>query len=249
LIASLATSLSVETKQNLLTNIALIERALAIDPDYIVALVRKAQFYAELVGDGFSSDRDADLATALKAADRALQLAPNDVSALTRKAFVLRQQGNFDGAAALVRKALEYDPLDGWRHRELGVIQMAQGRYKEALESFIAAKQLVAETSPYIDQSLALGLLVNDRFPEAIAQAQVAMGEWPPDGGRNAEFPWLVLIAAQSQDGQTAEARANLEKFLAAQRTYRTMAEVQKTPILSAPKLLEGLRRAGMPAE
>jgi class 3 adenylate cyclase/TolB-like protein/Flp pilus assembly protein TadD len=249
LIASMTTSLSADTKENLQARIALIERALAIDPDYVLALVKKAQYYAGLVGTGSSSDRDADLATAIKAADRALQLAPNDVGALARKASVLRQQGDFDGAAALVRKVLELNPLDGWRHRELGAIQMAQGRYKEALESFIAAKRLVAETSPYIDQSLALGLLANDRFPEAIAQAQLAMAEWPTESGRDAEIAWLVLIAAQSLDGQTAVARANLEKFLATQRTYRTMAEVRKSPLLSDPKLLEGLRRAGMPAE
>jgi hypothetical protein len=127
---------------------------------------------------------------------------------------------------------------------------MAQEHYKEALESFISAKQLVVETSPYIDQSLALGLLVNDRFPEAIAQAQLAMAEWPTESGRDAEFPWLVLIAAQSQDGQTAEARANLQKFLATPRTYRSIAEVRKLPQLAGnSKLLDGLRRAGMPEE
>ena len=31
----------------------------------------------------------------------------------------------------------------------------------------MTAKQLIAETSPFVDQSLACGLLANDRFPEA----------------------------------------------------------------------------------
>jgi adenylate cyclase len=244
------TSLSAESKQNYLTRIALLERALAIDPDYFQALLRKAQLYAALVDSGFSSDRDADLETANKAADRALQLAPNDVEALRRKAYVLHEQGNLDGAVALIRKVMELDPRDGWLHDELGRIQMAQGRYKEALDSFVTAKKLSAETSLFFDQHLAYALLANDRYPEAIAQAQLAMGEWPPDGGRDAEVPWLVLIAAEKENGQTEEARADLQKFLATPRSYRSIAEVQKAPQLAGnSKLLEGLRHAGMPEE
>jgi hypothetical protein len=43
----------------------LIERALAIDPDYVDALVEKANMYAALVDQGYSSDPSADLSTAL----------------------------------------------------------------------------------------------------------------------------------------------------------------------------------------
>jgi class 3 adenylate cyclase/TolB-like protein len=249
-LAARATSLSSQTKQSYMARIALIERALAADPDYVLALERKALLYAALVDRGFSSDRNADLATAIRAADRALQLAPNDVVALMRKEFVLRVQGNVDGAAALARKAVELDPLQGGYHRELGVLQMEQGRYKEALESFMTAKQLIAETSPLVDQNLAYALLANDRFPEAIAQAQLAIAEWTSEGGPDAEVPWLVLIAAESQNGQDVGARADLQKFLATPRTYRGIAEVQKNPQLAANgKLLDGLRRAGMPEE
>ena len=76
------------------------------------------------------------------------------------------------------------------------------------------------------------------------------MAEFSPDAGRIAEAPWLTLIAAESANGQDAEARADLQKFLATPRTWRTMAAIQKVPTFAAnPKLLEGLRRAGMPAE
>ena len=60
----------------------------------------------------------------------------------------------------------------------------------------------------------------------------------------------MALIAAESANGQDAEARADLQKFLATPRTWRTMAEIQKFDYLAAnPKLLDGLRRAGMPEE
>jgi class 3 adenylate cyclase/TolB-like protein/Tfp pilus assembly protein PilF len=257
LLASLASSLSARTKQNILAQIALVEQALAIDPDYVEALVSKALYFALLAGDGFSSDPDADFTTAIKAADRALQLAPDNVEALSQKAFVLRSQGNVDAAEALVRKILELDPLDGWRYRELGSIQLAQGRYREALESLMSAKRLVAGTNPapalsgsaaYLDQDLANALLTNNRFPEAVAQAQLAIVEWTSEGGRDAEVPWLVLIAAESENGQTEKAPADLRKFLATPGTYRSITEVQKRPQFAGnSNLLEGLRRAGMP--
>ena len=47
-----------------------------------------------------------------------------------------------------------------------------------------------------------------------------------------------------------AEAHADLRKFLATPRTYRSIAEVQKRPYLAGnSKLLEGLRQAGMSEE
>jgi hypothetical protein len=101
-----------------------------------------------------------------------------------------------------------------------------------------------------IDSNLATGLLANDRLPEAIEQARRAIAEFPSDRERIAEEPWLVLIAAESANGQDAQAHTDLQKFLSTPRNWRTMAEIQKYPYFAAnPKLIDGLRRAGMPAE
>jgi class 3 adenylate cyclase/TolB-like protein len=258
LLASEATPLFASSKQNHLAKIALLERALAIDPDYEIALKDKAKWYAYLVADGFSSDPSADLATALKAADRALQLSPTDVTALGRKARVLHWQGDLEGSAALLRKVIAMDPLGFFWYRELGQVQIAQGHYKEALENFMTAKRLVPEawqfsnqTDPTIDQNFAYGLLANDRFAEAIAAARLAIGQWAPqDAGRSAEIPWLTLIAAESEDGQDAQARADLQRFLATPRTFRSIADIQRADVgylVTVRQLLDGLRRAGMP--
>ena len=248
-----ANSVGQGSEAGLLARIALNERAMTLDPNYVWALRDAARNLALLVLGGFSSNRDADLARATNLANRALQLAPNDVQVLRNKAAVLRAQGDLDGAGALLRKVIELAPQWGWARRDFGQILLSQGHYKEALEIFVSAKPLIVLTGTDslapIDWNLAMGLLVNDRFPEAIAQARLAIGEFPPESGRIAEAPWLVLIAAESANGQDAEARADLQKFLATPRTWRTMAEIQKFDYLAAPKLLDGLRRAGMPAE
>jgi adenylate cyclase len=262
ILASLSNSLKVQSRQNNLTRIALIERALAIDPDYVSALKQKAHLYADRAVNFASSDPNADLSTALKAADRALQLSPDDVEALGWKGNVLHWQGDLEGAAALIRKAIALAPLaqGGWWYRDLGQIQLQQGHHKEALESFMTLKRLVSETGssgsqshPFIDGSVAMGLLANDRFPEAIASAQLAIAQWASqDPGAPAELPWLYLIAAESQDGQDTQARADLQKFLSTPRTVRTIADLRRQKfgyLATIRQLADGLRRAGMPAE
>jgi DNA-binding winged helix-turn-helix (wHTH) protein/TolB-like protein/Tfp pilus assembly protein PilF len=251
--AASGTSLTSQTKENDLAAIALMDRALALDPNYLWALRMDARMHANLVNAGFSSDRDADVEDAMKLLDRALQLAPNDVEVLAQKsAILLRTGGNMDEAEALVRNVIELRPLWGYRYNDLGTILMIKGHHKEALENYMRAKQLAVDDDSVnmIDSNLAFALLANDRFPEAIAQAHLAIPEFSPAEGMFAEFPWLALIAAESANGQDAEAHADLQTFLATARTWRTMAAIQKRPPWAAnPKLLDGLRRAGMPEQ
>ena len=253
MIAALGTSLASNTKENHLAAIALMDRALALDPNYLWALQMDARTRANLVVEGFSSDRDADVAYAMKLLDRALQLAPNDVDTLAQKsAILLRTQGNMDEAEALVRKVIELRPLWGFRYNDLGSILMIKGHHKEALENYMKAKQLatVDDSVNRIDSNLAFALLANDRFPEAIAQAHLAIPEFSAVQDMVTEFPWLALIATESANGQDAEAHADLQTFLATARTWRTMAAIQKRPSFAAnPKLLDGLRRAGVPEQ
>jgi DNA-binding winged helix-turn-helix (wHTH) protein/TolB-like protein len=251
--AALGTSLSSDTKENYLARIALMDRALALDPNYLWALQMDARMHANLVYVGYSSHRDEDVAYAMKLLDRALQLAPNDVGSLAQKsAVLLRTRGNVDEAEALVRKVIELRPMWAFRYNDLGTILMIKGHHKEALEDFMKAKQLAGDDDAInvIDSNVACALLANDRFPEAIAQAHLAISEFSAAQGMAAEFPWLALIAAESANGQDAQAHADLQMFLATARTWHTMAAIEQRPSLVAnPKLLEGLRRAGMPEE
>jgi adenylate cyclase len=107
-------SLGQGSKADLLARIALNERALALDPNYVWALRDAAINLGFLVLSGFSSDRDADLARATNLAERALQLKPNDVEVLRTKAVVLRARGDLGEAAVLLRRVIELAPQWGW---------------------------------------------------------------------------------------------------------------------------------------
>jgi tetratricopeptide (TPR) repeat protein len=245
LLVALSTALSAPTKANDLAKIALLERALALNPDGFLALERRARLHAELVMLGYSSDPAADLAIAEKAADRLLAINPNSLVALRAKATVLRTEGNWSDAEAVLRRVIGMQPTEANRRHELGQILMAEGRHREALESFEAAKQFAGGTDPVYayDGDIAMAELALGRPDDAIVAARLSISEAPPDSGRLGEVAWLALIAAEGDGG-----RADLQKFLIAPRSWRSMAAVGNWGAHAAnPKLLEGLRQSGMP--
>jgi adenylate cyclase len=253
MIAASATPLQQITKQAYAARLALIQRALALDPNFMWALRADGRVRADRVFNGFSPDATADLTQALRSVDQALLLAPNDYGTLREKSRVLRAQGDLDGAAAVIRRLIELKPAVSYRYNDLGWILMAQGHPKEALDNFMTAKRLATDTE-FIQQPLgahlAAALVANDRFAEAIPQAHLSIARFTSENGRDAEIPWLALIAAESLSGQDAQARADLGRFLATPRTWHSMAEIQKYPFFAAnTQLLAGLRHAGMPAE
>jgi len=252
LLASLATPLQAPTKANFLARNALIDRALALDPDSIPVLERQARNRALAMLYGYSSDPSADLAIAAKAADRMLALDPNALLTLRAQSFVLRAQGKWDEAAAVLHRVIEMQPREGNRRTELGIVLLVQGHPREALESFRIARHLAGGSDPVylIDAYIALASFANGALAEAIAQARLAIAEFPPDSGRAGEFPWLALIAAESARGEDAEARGSVRAFLDTPRTLRTVAAVRNVPWLAANlMLLDGLRSAGMPEQ
>lgn len=246
-----STPLSQVSNANITRQLDLIERALALDPDYVPALRERARKLAQMVTLGFSSDRDRDLAIAEASVERALVLRPDDFWTLREKAVVLFAQRNYNESAALLRRLIQRKP-QAHRYVLLAYILTIQGHYQEALENFTTARRLAAgnETINSLDAGVAIGLLVNDRYAEAIEQARLALSEFPPDSGRDGEHPWLVLVAAETATGQEAQARADLKRFLATPRNLRSMTELQKIPLYgSNAKLLDLLRLAGMPVE
>jgi hypothetical protein len=127
---------------------------------------------------------------------------------------------------------------------------MALGRHQEALVSFQTARRLAGGNDfVYIyDANIALVNVALGQLTEALATARLTIGEMPPNIGRIGEYPWLALIAATSLNGNEEAARADLQRFLATPRISHNMAEILKWSAFAAnPKLLDGLRRAGMP--
>jgi DNA-binding winged helix-turn-helix (wHTH) protein/tetratricopeptide (TPR) repeat protein len=252
LLMALATPLQTPTKAHYLERMILVDRALSLDPNYLLGLERRARLHAEFVLWGYSSDPAGDLAIATKAADHALTIDPNRLNSLRVKATVLRAKGDWTAAEALLRRVLTMQPTEAKRHDELGQCLMAEGRHQEALVSFQTAKRFAggADTVYSYDANIAMANLALGQLAEAIAAARLAIAEMPPDTGRVGEFPWLALIAATSASADEERAHTDLQQYLAAPRSWHSVTEVQRWLAFSVnPKLIDGLRLAGMPAE
>jgi len=252
MIASRASSLIPVSKEHYLTKMSLVDRALALDPNYVWALRSSARLNADFVMTGYSTDPQADLARALIRVDRALELSPNDVMALREKSRVLRAQGDLEGAEAVIHKLLEINPLSAYRYFDLGIIRLIRGHPDEMLTNMLKAKQLAtsADDRESIDSLLAVALLANGRFAEAIPQARLAAAEFSRESGLVGERPSVTLIAAEYLSGDEQQARADLQHFLATPRTMSNLAAVQADPTLAhTPKLVDALHHAGMPEQ
>jgi len=250
--ALLSTRLTARTKQHYLEKMSLVERALALDPNDLEGLERKARLHAEFVMMGYSSDAAADLAIADEAADRAFTINPNGLLTLRARTNTLRARGDWPAAEAVVRRAVELQPTEAGRHYELGYILMAEGRHQEALQSLQRAREFAGGADPIeiFEANIAMADVALGRFAEAIALAQGLFPAVPPNTGRFAEIPWLALIAAEGDSGQEAEGHADLQKFLATPRFWHNMSQVQKWPAFAANQnLLTGLHKAGMPPD
>jgi tetratricopeptide (TPR) repeat protein len=251
ILIALSTPLWSPTKANYLEKLSLVDRALALDPNYLRGWERRARLLVEFVQLGYSADPVTDLGRATEAAGRALALDSHAQLSLRVQAAVLRACGRWTEAEAVQRRVLTLKPTESFRHYELGLILMAQGRHQEALASLQTARQSAGGNNPiyWYDGEIAMAHLALGRFAEAMAVARLAIGEMPPDVGRSEELPWLALIAATTLSGNEEAARIDLQTFLATPRSWHSMTEVQKWSALGAnPNLLEGLRRAGMPA-
>jgi DNA-binding winged helix-turn-helix (wHTH) protein len=94
LLMALATQLQTPTKAHYSDRMILVDRALSLDPNYLLGLERRARLHAEFVLWGYSSDAAADLAISTEAADHALAIDPNHLNSLRAKATVLRAKGD-----------------------------------------------------------------------------------------------------------------------------------------------------------
>jgi TolB-like protein/Flp pilus assembly protein TadD len=178
--ATNTSSLRAETKDNYLKKMALVEQALALDPNYVWALHMSARLATDYALGGFSTDSKSDLALALNRVDRALQLAPNDFDTLKDKSHILRAQGDLDGATVVIKRLLELNPVSGFRYFDLGLIRLMQGHPEELLTDMQTARRLASRGDPSdaqaMDAWLAMALFANGRFDEAISQARIGCG-------------------------------------------------------------------------
>ncbi len=121
--------------------IELFQRALAIDPEHVPALV--GWFEAGGLRHGLAGGSTKEqMQGAFGALERAVSLAPNNPDVLRAKAQEQRRLGRNDEAIATFKRGLELNPNDSDALGKLGDLYLHLGRYDEGLQALRLAERI-----------------------------------------------------------------------------------------------------------
>ena len=115
--------------------LALLDKALALDPNSINTLLTYARVMLADITDGWSprDERQLRIKQAETAIERAIALDPNQARAYHLRGFLWRARGDPDRAIAEFQRTLVLDPNDAWAHADMGRSKIDIGRADEAL--------------------------------------------------------------------------------------------------------------------
>jgi adenylate cyclase len=244
------------SQQSMIQARTLFNDALAIEPNNADALAGLATTLVfEFVNGYYDSGGEERLRKAADLLERALTLAPHHLTGLKASAALARAQGRFEDAIAVANGVLSENPGEPWAYKELGLADMYLGRLDEALDWFAKAERIGPRDPArwtWLDgRGQALILLGRDE--EAVRSLILASEANPRSAGTQA-----LLAAAYALAGRAEPAQAALSAYLAKHPDARASTFRQHAPVPLAKTareyqakrehLLEGLRKAGMPA-
>ena len=225
------------------------ERALALDPRNIDALVGMAMVDAISVAVQNTDDR-VTLAVAEATLTKALSVAPNHASAHHWLGFIQIQTNRAAHGIAECERALALDPNLATAHGTIGLAKYFLGRGEET-ESHVqeALRLSPRDTQAYIWMIFAgYAKLQLDADEEAVARFRCSV-----ELNRNHPRTHFWLAAALAHLGRLDEARSALDAGLALDPTF-TIARFSTgapsdnpTYRATARRIRDGLRRVGMP--
>ncbi len=230
---------------------ALLEQALAADPDSAIALTFWAFTHTQEVMRRWSRDPKPQIAAASGALDRAFALRPDYWPVHFHRSFVFYLQGRIDEAARACETVLTLWPNEPHALQRLAFYRLQQGRPGEVG----ALVQLALLLNPLELSQVATGhfymgmaafhLRRDDEAYDEMRQAAAANPRLP--------FPRQWMAAIDALHGRTADARANLADFeanLPGESVARLRAsETSRNAVFwdQRERFYAGLLQAGLP--
>jgi len=134
---------------------------------------------------------------------RALQLAPED-SQLILAATLMKNLGQLEEAAALIRQALALDPLNVEAHMESGLQHMNAGRPADAENAFRKALEVSPHPRARIRYELGCACMLQGRLDDALQEFRQEAHE---------TFRLLGIALAQHMRGRAVESAAAMREL------------------------------------
>jgi TolB-like protein/class 3 adenylate cyclase/Tfp pilus assembly protein PilF len=235
---------------------ALCERALAIDPNNVRALMVLGLKPFMLAQSGVSGDPKGDLQRADELESKALALDPDWTWNHDNKGTILRFQARYQEAVAEHERALALDPSNVNAAAQLGFDYQMLGRFDKGLEYFDKAIR-ASPHDPLLAHLYGGKAFANfglKRYDQAIELARQAIAINP----NYVQYIHATLVAALALTGHDAEAREALQRYLAlpstgplktiaAWKAYYSAQGGDPPRVEANEQMYDGLRKAGMP--
>lgn len=226
--------------------IALLKRALELDPHYGLAAALCAWAHAQQIVYNWTGDHHAERHAGLALIETAARHVDEDATALTALGTaIMLLEGNARRALAFIDRALKIDTNHAWAWMRRGFGLVYTGRPDEALESFARAERL-SPLDPFtfnIHIGQGLAHFAAGRYHEAIGFPLMVLDERP-----GLTWPYRDVAAFRAQAGDIAGAREALAQFvyLRPPMTLKSVADglrFMEGDLLT--RYIEGLRLAG----
>jgi adenylate cyclase len=224
----------------------LLDQALAIDPEYPLALSLAGWCHAQRSVYNWADDIVASQALAGKFAERAAELSGDDPLILAVLGAVHTFVRNHGTARVLLERALALDPNAAWAWSRLGWIENYSDRPERAIENFERALRLSPFDPMNFNNYVGMGSAheVLQAYDKAVGLYRRAREERP-----HAKWIYRHLASSLSGAGRMEEARDAYAEML---RNYPglTASKYKQAMVFSAPALeqmVENLKKLGLP--
>ncbi len=191
----------------------LFAQALALDPDYPLALALSAWCHAQRSVYNWTDDAEAARREALRNAEKAAQRGGDDPLILAVLGAVHTFARNMGTARLLLERAVELDPNAAWAWARLGWVENYSDRPAQAIECFQRAIRLSPLDPMNFNNFIGIGCAreISEQYDEALALYRRALQERP-----NATWILRNLVAALVGAGRMEEARAEFVNLCSA---------------------------------
>jgi adenylate cyclase len=192
----------------MLRSIELLDEAIAIDPNYALALAQAAVSLRQVVDHDWMDDLDAARRKGLGYAERALRLAADDPGVLARVGISLPGlEGEMGRALSLLARATALNPNSGFVWLASGSAQLRNGDPEAAAEQLERGMRLdpISSLNGFMRMYLASARFQQRRFDEALALYRTTTLRLP--------ISFAILASLHGHLGQMIQAREALAEF------------------------------------
>jgi adenylate cyclase len=224
----------------------LLEKALAIDPDYPLALSLAGWCHAQRSVYNWADDLVGSQAMARSLAERAAEMSGDDPIILAVLGAVHTFVHNHGTARVLLERAVALDPNAAWAWSRLGWLENYSDQPERAIANFERALRLSPIDPMNFNNYVGIGSAheIAEDYNEAAAFYRRALEERP-----NASWIYRNLPGVLSSAGRVEEAN---RAFADLMRNYPdlTVSKFKQAMVFSAPvldRMAENLRKLGLP--